>query len=75
MYIQIRCNRNCFDCPICESVLLVMAGTDESNTAPQEQQAQIYFLFCGFCHWNSKSEIGMTFDKPVGIACMFLLND
>ncbi|ORZ00377.1 dynactin p62 family-domain-containing protein [Syncephalastrum racemosum] len=70
-----RCARNCFQCPICQNTLTVVAAQE------QQQQQQIlgnagsagpgsggpYFLSCNVCRWNSK-EINMTFEKPTSLA-------
>ncbi|CAG8467689.1 7382_t:CDS:2 [Ambispora leptoticha] len=66
-----RCARSCFQCPICQNTLSVVASTEPSpatspiqtTTQPQPVAGQAggapYFLLCGVCRWDSQ-EIGMT---------------
>ncbi|ORX52689.1 dynactin p62 [Hesseltinella vesiculosa] len=65
-----RCARNCFQCPVCQNTLSVMASKEAGPSAPGiSSSANIgpYFLSCHVCRWNSQ-EIGMTFEKPTSLA-------
>ncbi|KAI8150326.1 dynactin p62 family-domain-containing protein [Fennellomyces sp. T-0311] len=61
-----RCARNCFQCPICQNTLSVVAA-QEATPSSTPASAGPYFLSCNVCRWNSK-EIGMTFEKPTSLA-------
>ncbi|KAL8651312.1 MAG: hypothetical protein Q9226_004762 [Calogaya cf. arnoldii] len=51
-----RCQRNCFNCPICFAPMTVNAlEIPDHPTKP-------YILACGYCNWTSH-EIGIQFDK------------
>ncbi|KAL8669564.1 MAG: hypothetical protein Q9168_005846 [Polycauliona sp. 1 TL-2023] len=51
-----RCQRNCFNCPICFAPMTVNAmGIPDQPTRP-------FILACGYCNWTSQ-EIGLKFDK------------
>lgn len=74
-----RCARNCFLCPCCSNTLAVVPSdpADPSVTDnPLTPQASIgeppYFLSCLACKWDSKV-VGITFDKPTGLAGRFTL--
>ncbi|KAH9903614.1 dynactin p62 family protein [Xylariomycetidae sp. FL2044] len=69
-----RCNRSCFQCPICIGPLAVqslesapepslLSADNTSATTPSGP----WVLACSYCHWSS-SEIGVKFDKANGIA-------
>ncbi|KAG9290787.1 hypothetical protein G9A89_011750 [Geosiphon pyriformis] len=71
-----RCARNCFQCPICQNTLSVVASTEPPlaspvTSTPQPVVAQTggapFYLFCSVCRWDSQ-EIGMTFEKATGLA-------
>lgn len=64
-----RCARNCFQCPICQNTLSVVAA-QEPTPSSTPATAGPYFLFCNVCRWNSK-EVNMTFEKPTSLACKF----
>ncbi|KAI8350078.1 dynactin p62 family-domain-containing protein [Mortierella sp. GBAus27b] len=66
-----KCSRNCFECPLCQNTLSVVsedpdAGQYTTGAAP----TGLYYLNCNMCLWNSLS-IGMTFQKPTGLAAQF----
>ncbi|KAI9244459.1 dynactin p62 family-domain-containing protein [Phascolomyces articulosus] len=61
-----RCARNCFQCPICQNTLSVVAA-QEATPSSTPASAGPYFLSCNVCRWNSK-EIDMTFEKPTSLA-------
>ncbi|KAI9494457.1 dynactin p62 family-domain-containing protein [Zychaea mexicana] len=63
---QNRCARNCFQCPICQNTLSVVAA-QEATPSSTPASAGPYFLSCNVCRWNSK-EIDMTFEKPTSLA-------
>ncbi|KAF9563171.1 hypothetical protein EC968_004979 [Mortierella alpina] len=67
-----KCSRNCFECPICQNTLSVVSEDPDAAMfqagAPPSGQ---YHLSCNMCHWNSQ-EIGMTFEKPTGLAAQLL---
>ncbi|KAF9168164.1 hypothetical protein DFQ26_001057 [Actinomortierella ambigua] len=63
-----KCSRNCFECPICQSTLSVVADDPLSTQTLIDQQGSSQFhLTCNTCYWNSQ-EIGMVFDRPNGLA-------
>ncbi|CAI2177197.1 17281_t:CDS:2 [Funneliformis geosporum] len=70
-----RCARNCFQCPICQNTLSVVASSEPqptpspiSPTVPTVSATGApYYLSCGVCRWDSQ-EIGMTFEKATGLA-------
>ena len=53
-----RCARNCFNCPICTSVMTTSPMTEGNDT--------YYILNCNYCMWTTL-DIGIKFDKPTGI--------
>lgn len=62
-----RCNRNCFQCPLCFASLSVVASdpfppTDSATGLPQGP----FLLLCNFCHWFS-AKVGIEFQKPTSI--------
>ncbi|KAL1953062.1 hypothetical protein VTO42DRAFT_3624 [Malbranchea cinnamomea] len=58
-----RCARNCFNCPICTSPLMVTAISNTENGASQNGP---WILSCAYCMWTSL-DIGIKFDKPTNI--------
>ncbi|CAO3687201.1 unnamed protein product [Umbelopsis ramanniana] len=68
-----RCARNCFQCPICQNTLSVVANPDvppKDPGAPEDEtkpSVNPYHLFCGVCRWDSQ-EVGITFEKPTSLA-------
>lgn len=70
-----RCARNCFMCPNCRNTLSVVAS-DPPNTGdgrtPLSFNEPPFFLYCNHCRWDS-AEIGITFEKPTGLAGASLL--
>lgn len=68
-----RCARNCFSCPICNNTLSIVSS-DPTETSdgriPMTYSAAgepPFFLYCNHCRWDS-AEIGITFEKPTGLA-------
>ncbi|EKM79298.1 hypothetical protein AGABI1DRAFT_120716 [Agaricus bisporus var. burnettii JB137-S8] len=68
-----RCARNCFSCPNCRNTLSVVSS-DPPETSDTRLPTSIntsgeppFFLYCNFCRWDS-AEIGITFEKPTGLA-------
>ncbi|OAX84379.1 hypothetical protein ACJ72_01252 [Emergomyces africanus] len=59
---NVRCARNCFNCPICTSPLSVttLGSTDNGS------QNGPWILSCGYCMWTTL-DIGIKFDKPTNI--------
>ncbi|OJD18152.1 hypothetical protein AJ78_01818 [Emergomyces pasteurianus Ep9510] len=59
---NMRCARNCFNCPICTSPLSVttLGSTDNGS------QNGPWILSCGYCMWTTL-DIGIKFDKPTNI--------
>jgi len=53
-----RCARNCFNCPICTSQLIV-APIGDAKEGP-------FILNCNYCMWTTL-DIGIKFDKPTNI--------
>ncbi|KAI4124103.1 MAG: hypothetical protein LQ341_007106, partial [Variospora aurantia] len=53
-----RCQRNCFNCPVCLAPMTVNALEIPDNQRPIGP----FILACGYCHWTSQ-EIGIQLDK------------
>jgi uncharacterized protein YbaR (Trm112 family) len=68
--MSFRCARNCFQCPICQNTLSVVAAQEQTQliTASSGPAPGPYFLACNVCRWSSQ-EIDMTFEKPTSLAC------
>ncbi|CAO3568907.1 unnamed protein product [Mortierella alpina] len=67
-----KCSRNCFECPICQNTLSVVSeDPDATMFQAGASTAGQYHLSCNMCQWNSQ-EIGMTFEKPTGLAAQLL---
>jgi dynactin-4 len=58
-----RCTRNCFNCPVCVSPLMV--NSLENPDAPSATGGP-YILACPYCHWSTV-ETGIEFDKHTGV--------
>lgn len=58
-----RCTRNCFNCPVCTSPMMV--NSIENPDAPSATGGP-YILSCPYCHWSSV-EIGIEFEKHTGV--------
>ncbi|KAI9695356.1 MAG: hypothetical protein M1836_006476 [Candelina mexicana] len=56
-----RCQRNCYQCPICTTQLNVNALDTDTN-----KLGGPYVLGCPYCYWSSL-DIGVQFDKPTNI--------
>lgn len=69
-----RCARNCFQCPQCDHSLSVVASDPDPSIPLSSAAASVgeppYLLSCNFCGWDSK-QVGMTFEKPTGLAREF----
>lgn len=70
---SIRCARNCFMCPNCRNTLSVVPS-DPPDTGETRLPIPIsslneppFFLYCNHCRWDS-AEVGITFEKPTGLA-------
>ncbi|KAJ9637349.1 hypothetical protein H2199_007636 [Coniosporium tulheliwenetii] len=61
-----RCQRNCYNCPICTSPLQVNPLEHSSHLAPEGSSGASYFLGCPYCNWSSL-DIGVEFAKHTGI--------
>ena len=67
--MNIRCARNCFQCPICQNTLSVVANQEVpqkeagSPDATDKPTVHPYHLFCGVSRWDSQ-EVNITFEKP-----------
>ncbi len=57
----LRCQRNCYQCPICTSPLDINALDTDGN-----KLGGPYILGCPYCNWSSL-DIGIQFDKPTNI--------
>lgn len=70
---QGRCARNCFMCPNCRNTLSVVPSdpTDAGDGRTSMQLSTVgeapFFLYCNHCRWDS-AEVGITFEKPTGLA-------
>ncbi|EGN98522.1 hypothetical protein SERLA73DRAFT_169469 [Serpula lacrymans var. lacrymans S7.3] len=69
-----RCARNCFLCPNCRNTLSVVpsdppdSGDGRLSSIPLSTVGEPpFFLYCNYCRWDS-AEIGVTFEKPTGLA-------
>lgn len=78
-----RCARNCFVCPAaeCGNTLSVVAsdppaagedGDSVEAPGPSTAAASVgvppYYFACQACRWDSKSSLGIIFEKPTGLA-------
>ncbi|KAF2713032.1 hypothetical protein K504DRAFT_478966 [Pleomassaria siparia CBS 279.74] len=59
-----RCIRNCFNCPVCMSTMMVNSLDDPTNPS---SSGGPYILSCPYCHWSTH-EIGIEFEKHTGIS-------
>jgi dynactin-4 len=79
LFTSTRCARNCFSCPICRSTLQVVASDppDGGDGRPSVSLSNVgeppFFLYCNHCRWDS-AEVGITFEKPTGLAGAFPLH-
>lgn len=66
-----RCDRSCFECPICQNALNLVGADNEKGIDPLHASASVgvppYYLLCNICKWDSK-ESGIVFEKPTGLA-------
>ncbi|CAO0792930.1 unnamed protein product [Mucor circinelloides] len=69
-----RCARNCFQCPICQNTLSVVAAQEPTQLSALGPAPGPYFLACNVCRWNSQ-EINMTFEKPTSLALQLQKNE
>lgn len=58
------CARNCLNCPLCFSSLLVISEPENK-----------YGLECPVCFWSSSSDIGLCFEKPTGLTALLFRNE
>lgn len=58
-----RCTRNCFNCPVCVSPLIVnlLDNPDADQGVPDR-----HILACPYCHWST-IETGIEFEKHTGV--------
>jgi dynactin-4 len=62
-----RCNRSCYNCPICTSFLTVnLLETSTGDTPAGELPSGPFILSCSYCHWTSL-DIGIKFEKANNI--------
>lgn len=69
-----RCARNCFQCPICQNTLSVVAAQEQTQLSSSGPAPGPYFLACNLCRWSSQ-EIDMTFEKPTSLALQLQKNE
>ncbi|OCB83844.1 hypothetical protein A7U60_g9049 [Sanghuangporus baumii] len=64
-----RCARNCFLCPHCRNTLSVVPSDPIGDTLPTSGAIgeAPFLLYCNNCRWDS-AEVGITFEKPTGLA-------
>ena len=64
-----RCARNCFQCPHCRNTLSVVPSDpiSESIVSAGTLGEPPFLLYCNNCRWDS-AEVGITFEKPTGLA-------
>ena len=64
-----RCNRNCYNCPICTAPLSVQSMEQSPallNPDTNSQPIGPFFLSCPYCNWSSL-EINIEFEKASNI--------
>jgi dynactin-4 len=65
--IVFRCNRSCYNCPICTSFLSVnLLDSSTEDTPVGEVPSGPFILSCSYCHWTSL-DIGIKFEKANNI--------
>ncbi|KAF3929198.1 hypothetical protein AA313_de0203135 [Arthrobotrys entomopaga] len=65
-----RCTRNCYLCPICTALLVVIpVNHTPSSTSVTEQPVGPFNLFCSHCHWTT-SDLNppLQLEKPTSIS-------
>ncbi|PWA02496.1 hypothetical protein BB558_001406 [Smittium angustum] len=67
-----RCGRNCYECPICTQILMVVEGDSKKPNSLGHGTSdtiieKAYWLQCSVCSWESK-EIGWEFSRPTGLS-------
>ncbi|EPS41882.1 hypothetical protein H072_4160 [Dactylellina haptotyla CBS 200.50] len=65
-----RCTRNCYLCPICTALLVVIPVNHiPSSSSAAEQQQGPFNLFCSHCHWTT-SDLSppLQLEKPTSIS-------
>lgn len=73
-----RCARNCFLCPCCRNTLSVVPSDppemEDGRSMPVSAVGEPpFFLYCNHCRWDS-AEVGITFEKPTGLAGASIYN-
>ncbi len=61
-----RCTRNCFNCPVCISPMMVNVLEQPEKTDPHTSTGEHHILACPYCHWTTV-ETGIDFEKPTGV--------
>ena len=69
-----RCARNCFQGPHCRNTLSVVHSDPPDDSLLRSTSSQAgamgeppFLLYCNNCRWDS-AEVGITFEKPTGLA-------
>ncbi|KAF2175662.1 dynactin Arp1 p62 subunit RO2 [Zopfia rhizophila CBS 207.26] len=62
-----RCTRNCYNCPVCTSPMMVNSlEPPDPNTDDRSGIGGPWVLSCPYCHWSTV-DIGIEFEKHTGI--------
>lgn len=43
-----------------------------TNNQQEQQQKQQHIMYCPHCRWDSLSQLGWSFDKPIGLSSAYL---
>ncbi|KAF3918502.1 hypothetical protein ABW21_db0205681 [Orbilia brochopaga] len=64
-----RCTRNCYLCPICTALLVVMPVTHTPGAAASDTPVGPFNLFCSHCHWTTSDlQPPIQLEKPTSIS-------
>ncbi|KAF3928978.1 hypothetical protein ABW19_dt0201839 [Dactylella cylindrospora] len=64
-----RCARNCYLCPICTALLVVVPLNPSSASSSSETPVGPFTLFCNHCHWTTSDiKPPIQLDKPTSIS-------
>lgn len=69
MFNSDRCTRNCYLCPICTALLVVIPINPAPASAASEAPVGPFTLYCNHCHWTiGEMEPSIQLDKPTSIS-------
>ncbi|KAK6335632.1 hypothetical protein TWF696_002400 [Orbilia brochopaga] len=64
-----RCTRNCYLCPICTALLVVMPVTHSPAGTASDTPIGPFNLFCSHCHWTTSDlQPPIQLEKPTSIS-------